>query len=66
MYILINISYYEKKPLITLSLVILEIPPPSSIVHSQGVDIFHSKSEKLRNGHQQNSYKKHEEKGKQF
>ncbi|XP_055939708.1 neurotrimin-like isoform X1 [Argiope bruennichi] len=39
-----------------------EIPPPSSIVNAQGEDIFHSKSEKLRNGHQQNSYKKHEEK----
>lgn len=45
---------------------VLEIPPPSSIVNSQGVDIYHSKSEKLRNGHQQNSYKKHEEKGKKI
>ncbi|GFQ88111.1 hypothetical protein TNCT_641131 [Trichonephila clavata] len=40
----------------------LEIPPLSSIVNAQGEDIFHSKSEKLRNGHQQNSYKKHDEK----
>ncbi|GFY18863.1 hypothetical protein TNCV_3875511 [Trichonephila clavipes] len=39
-----------------------EIPPLSSIVNAQGEDIFHSKSEKLRNGHQQNSYKKHDEK----
>ncbi|GFU11950.1 hypothetical protein NPIL_1462 [Nephila pilipes] len=40
-----------------------EIPPPSSVVNAQGEDIFHSKSEKLRNGHQQNSFKKHDEKG---
>ncbi|KAG8201013.1 hypothetical protein JTE90_021474 [Oedothorax gibbosus] len=40
-----------------------EIPPPTSNVNEKGDDIFNSKSEKLRNGHQKNSYKKHEEKG---
>nr|XP_042913237.1 neurotrimin-like [Parasteatoda tepidariorum] len=41
-----------------------EIPPPTSIENTAEKDILLSKSEKLRNGHKQNSFKKHEENGK--
>ncbi|XP_042902023.2 neurotrimin [Parasteatoda tepidariorum] len=42
-------------------LFIPEIPPPTSIENTAEKDILLSKSEKLRNGHKQNSFKKHEE-----